>query len=157
MSKILAFNTQVAYSLLVAAILAGADDWGADLTTGQVLREGRPTGSLAGNGRYYIDAFGRKLLRSRVIAGVAVGYAISRTFEVDHLNGDTADDRAANLEPITPAEHRARSTSRPRNVIADGMREAIVDALRSGRPKAQVRREFGLPLRTVQHIAAKAA
>ena len=81
---------------------------------------GREAGYInIGKGRnksyWYVRAFGRTFKRSRVIFHMVHGRWPEPI--VDHINGDSLDDRPANLRECSPSQNTANSRAKSRTVV----------------------------------------
>lgn len=130
-----------------------------DPEAGQVLgRKAEPIGIVCKDG--YVRLGRRRSCREqyahRVIAEAVHG-PLRPFYVVDHLNGSRSDNRAANLERVTPAENCRRAIARGHMAVGEGKPNAKLTAAlvrtirRSRRPTRAWARDLGLDPATVRH------
>ena len=77
-------------------------------------RKGRPAASEKGRGYLMLRLDGRALFAHRVVFILATG-ADPHPLHIDHINGNRADNRPANLRAVTNAQNIAHRTRQNRN------------------------------------------
>lgn len=81
-------------------------------TPSQRVKLNQEAGSLSGNGYWHIGLINKNLKRSRLIFFYVHGYLPE---VVDHINGNTQDDRIENLRACSPSENMMNQKLREDN------------------------------------------
>jgi hypothetical protein len=71
----------------------------------RISNEGRQILDLVNN-----DANRTTISYARYLMGVKLGYEVPYEFEVDHKDGDKANDESSNLQTLTKEEHKLKTS-----------------------------------------------
>jgi hypothetical protein len=85
---------------------------------GEVVLEDEPSGCLDDDGRWVLDVWGQLVHRNRLVYLYVYG---KMPKQIEHINGELADDRPENLRPITVSQKHHRRTRARRYDLPKGV------------------------------------
>ncbi len=132
--------------------------------------KGKPIGSRDSSGYLQIDARSRadvpgRMLSSHKLIWTAANGPIPDGFEVNHRNGNKADNRISNLELVTHQENilhayrtglkSNRGEQHPSNRLTEDAVRVIRRRRASGETLARIAADFGVTLTTICDVARR--
>lgn len=90
----------------------------------------------------------------RLVAMAFVDRPSSDRQQVNHINADRSDNRAENLEWVTPAENQRHASTnwRRRRMDAESVKAIAIDVFRLGLGTFETAQKFGVSTRTIRMI-----